>query len=1050
MQNLPTGTVTLLFTDIAGSTRLLTQLDDRYATMLAECRQVLRTAFGQWNGDVVDTQGDAFFVVFARATDAVSAAVAAQRVLASHTFPEDVAVQVRVGLHTGEPQRTADGYVGLDVHRAARIMSAGHGGQVLLSQATRELVEHTLPDGVALRDIGEHRLKGLQRPSHLYQLVIAGLPGDFPPLNTLATHPNNLPTQPTPFIGREKEVAAVGQLLCREDVHLVTLTGPGGTGKTRLALQVAAELSDLFADGIYFVDLAPVSDPALVIAAIAQSLSIREVSGQPLVERLKDELQSKQMLLLLDNFEQVVSAAVQVADLLTICPQLKVIVTSRVVLHVQAEQEFFVPTLSLPDPNHLPDLVALSQYGSVALFIRRAQSVRPDFQVTNANAPAVAEICVRLDGLPLAIELAAARMKLLSPEALLARLGQPLHVLTSGPRDVVARQQTLRNTIEWSYQLLDAQEQQLFRRLSVFVSGCTLAAIEALCTSLGGAVESVLDTVASLADKSLLQRMEQQAGQEPRFSMLETIHEYALERLAASGETEAARRAHAAYFLRLAEDAEQGMVGPQQAVLLERLEQEHDNLREALEWALEVTDENAAERREIGLRLSAALKEFWMMHGHYREARTFLERALALSEGTRTSVRARVLRAIASVADFQGDIDRIEVVAQQSLVLSRELGDTCGLADSLGLLAAAAWLRGKIVEAVSLHEEQVRLLRQVGEPGEVADALFDWAEQVSSLGEYARGQALFEEALQLFRQAGNELWVGVTLVHSASWLWFTLGDLATMRQRLQEGQALITRVGDRGWSAECLWIAALLALSEGEPVRASSLAQESLSIYREMGDPWYSAWSLHLLGRIETQRGEMPAALTYYQQSLALNQQVGEKWMTPFNLEGLAGVVATQGALRWAAQLWGAAEALREAIDVPRLPVDRRGYEQAVTTVRTQLGEEAFATAWAEGRTMSPEQALVAPGQVALSAPTQGQRTLSPTPASPPSYPDGLTTHEVEVLSVVAQGLTNEQVAERLVISPRTVDTHLTSIYSKIGISSRAAATRYAIKHHLV
>ena len=1050
MQNLPTGTVTLLFTDIAGSTRLLTQLDDRYATMLAECRQVLRTAFGQWNGDVVDTQGDAFFVVFARATDAVSAAVAAQRVLASHTFPEDVAVQVRVGLHTGEPQRTADGYVGLDVHRAARIMSAGHGGQVLLSQATRELVEHTLPDGVALRDIGEHRLKGLQRPSHLYQLVIAGLPGDFPPLNTLATHPNNLPTQPTPFIGREKEVAAVGQLLCREDVHLVTLTGPGGTGKTRLALQVAAELSDLFADGIYFVDLAPVSDPALVIAAIAQSLSIREVSGQPLVERLKDELQSKQMLLLLDNFEQVVSAAVQVADLLTICPQLKVIVTSRVVLHVQAEQEFFVPTLSLPDPNHLPDLVALSQYGSVALFIRRAQSVRPDFQVTNANAPAVAEICVRLDGLPLAIELAAARMKLLSPEALLARLGQPLHVLTSGPRDVVARQQTLRNTIEWSYQLLDAQEQQLFRRLSVFVSGCTLAAIEALCTSLGGAVESVLDTVASLADKSLLQRMEQQAGQEPRFSMLETIHEYALERLAASGETEAARRAHAAYFLRLAEDAEQGMVGPQQAVLLERLEQEHDNLREALEWALEVTDENAAERREIGLRLSAALKEFWMMHGHYREARTFLERALALSEGTRTSVRARVLRAIASVADFQGDIDRIEVVAQQSLVLSRELGDTCGLADSLGLLAAAAWLRGKIVEAVSLHEEQVRLLRQVGEPGEVAEALFPLAEQVSSLGEYARGQALFEEALQLFRQAGNELWVGVTLVHSASWLWFTLGDLATMRQRLQEGQALITRVGDRGWSAECLWIAALLALSEGEPVRASSLAQESLSIYREMGDPWYSAWSLHLLGRIETQRGEMPAALTYYQQSLALNQQVGEKWMTPFNLEGLAGVVATQGALRWAAQLWGAAEALREAIDVPRLPVDRRGYEQAVTTVRTQLGEEAFATAWAEGRTMSPEQALVAPGQVALSAPTQGQRTLSPTPASPPSYPDGLTTHEVEVLSVVAQGLTNEQVAERLVISPRTVDTHLTSIYSKIGISSRAAATRYAIKHHLV
>src|SRR6266566_400703 len=538
MYHLPAGTVTLLFTDIEGSTRLLQQLGDRYAFVLAECRCLLRAAFQKWNGHEVDTQGDAFFEAFARATDAVSAAVDAQRALNTANFwPEGVVVRVRMGLHTGEPLLVSEGYVGMDIHFAARIMSAGHGEQVLLSQATRNLVEHQLPDGASLRDMGEHRLKDLQSPVHLFQLVITGLPADFPPLKTLDAYPNNLPVQPTPLIGREKEVAIVGQLLRREDVRLVTLTGPGGTGKTRLALQVAAELSDLFTDGIYLVDLAPISDPALVIPTITQTLGIREVGGQPLVERLKDELQRKQMLLLLDNFEQVVSAAVQVADLLATCLQLKVIVTSRVVLHVQAEQEFFVPSLSLPDPKHVPDLAALSQYESVALFIRRAQSARPDFQVTNANAPAVAEICARLDGLPLAIELAAARMKLLSPEALLARLGQPLHVLTSGPRDVVARQQTLRNTIEWSYQLLDAQEQQLFRRLSAFVGGCTLEAIEALCTSLGGAVESVLDTVASLADKSLLQRMEQQAGQEPRFSMLETIREYALERQAASGET---------------------------------------------------------------------------------------------------------------------------------------------------------------------------------------------------------------------------------------------------------------------------------------------------------------------------------------------------------------------------------------------------------------------------------------------------------------------------------------------------------------------------------
>ena len=520
------------------------------------------------------------------------------------------------------------------------------------------------------------------------------------------------------------------------------------------------------------------------------------------------------------------------------------------------------------------------------------------------------------------------------------------------------RQQTLRSTIQWSYDLLGPQEQALFHLLSVFVDGWTLSATEGLCQERGNADLDVLNSLSALLDNSLIQANEEEA-EEPRFRMLQTVREFGLERLTASGELERTRVAHAHYFLALAEQAEPELHGPDQAMWVARLEHEHDNLREALEWALEkMRDEQAAERREIGMRLSAALKEFWIILGNYREARTFLERAVALSEGTHTALRARVLRAIASVADCQGDIDRIEVVAQQSLVLSRELEDTCGIAESLGSLAAAAWLRGKIVEAISLHEEQVRLLRQVGEPGEVAEALFPLAEHVSTHGEYARGQALFEEALQLFWQTGNELWVGGTLVHSASWLWFTLGDLTIMRQRLQEGQALITKVGDRAWSAECVWVAALLALSEGEPERASSLAQESLGIYREMGDPWYSAWLLHLLGRIEIQRSEMPAARTYYQQSLALNRQVGEKWMTPFNLEGLASVVATQGALRWAAQLWGAAEALREAIDVPRLPVDRVGYEQAVGASRAQFGEEAFASAWQEGRMTKLEQVI--------------------------------------------------------------------------------------------
>jgi predicted ATPase/class 3 adenylate cyclase len=957
MRELPTGTVSLLFTDIEGSTRLLQQVGHRSDGILSECRQLLRAAFHRWNGYEVDTQGDAFFVAFARATDAVSASVEMQRALAAHPWPDGATVHVRMGLHTGEPQRSAEGYVGLDVHRAARIMSAGHGGQVLLSQTTRDLVEHDLPDGVSLRDLGTHRLKDLPHPSHLFELVISGLPADFPPLRTLDTRHNHLPLQPTSLIGREPEVAEISALLQQPEMRLLTLLGPGGIGKTRLAIAVATQMRSFFVGGTCFVGLAALSDPQLVVPTIARELGLKESGNRPPLEQVQALVGEQPFLLVLDNFEQLVAAAEVLEELLAACPGLSILVTSRAVLHLAAEQVVPVTPLALPSLS-TSDHEAIAESAAVTLFVQRARNILPSFQLTPTNARAIAEVCVRLDGLPLAIELAAARVKLLPPRALLARLSQRLHLLTGGPRSLPVRQQTLRSTIQWSYDLLGPQEQALFHLLSVFVDGWQLSAAEALCQDTGQADLDVLNTLSALLDNSLIQSSEEGA-EEPRFLMLQTVREFGLERLTASGELERTRVAHAHYFLALAEQAEPELHGPNQARWVARLEHEHDNLREALEWALEkVRDEQAAERREIGMRLGAALKEFWMILGHYREARTFLERALAVSEGTHTALRARVLRAIASVADCQGDIDRIEVVAKLSLALSRELEDTCGIAESLGSLAAAAWLRGKIVEAVSLHEEQVRLLRQVGEPGEVAEALFPLAEHVSTHGEYARGQALFEEALQLFRQAGNELWVGGTLVHSASWLWFTLGDLATMRQRFQEGQALITKVGDRAWSAECVWVAALLALSEGEPERASSLAQESLSIYREMGDPWYSAWLLHLLGRIEIQRGELPAARTYYQQSLALNRQVGEKWMTPFNLEGLASVVATQGALRWAAQLWGAAEALREAIDVPRLPVDRVGYEQAVGAAWAQLGEGAFASAWQEGWMMKLEQVI--------------------------------------------------------------------------------------------
>jgi predicted ATPase/class 3 adenylate cyclase len=954
MRDLPTGTITLLFTDIEGSTHLLQQLGNRYAELLTDCRSLQRTAFHKYNGHEVDTQGDAIFAAFARASDALLAAVAAQRELAIHSWPDAVAVRVRMGLHTGEPSRVAEGYVGLDVHYAARIMSAANGGQVLLSRTTRDLGEHDLPEGVSLRDLGEHHLKDLERPIQLYQLVIAGLPADFPPLKTLDSRSDGLPVQPTALIGREHEVATIGQLLRREDVRLVTLTGAGGTGKTRLGIQVASELRAVFAEGVCFVSLAPINDPMLVMPTIAQAFGIRDGLGQPLSARLAEVLQQKQVLLLLDNFEQVVGAASQVADLLTSCPQLKVLITSREVLHVRAEHEFAVPPLALPDPAHLPELAALARSPSVALFLQRAQAARPEFQLTTTNARAVVEICVRLDGLPLAIELAAARMKLLSPKVLLARLGQRLAMLTGGARDVPTRQQTLRNTIEWSYQLLNAWEQQLFRWLSVFVGGCTLQAAEAVCTGSDDGVGQVLDGVASLVDKSLLQRMEQtgEGSEEPRFLMLETIREYGLELLTANGEGEVTRQAHADYFLRLAEEAEPALKGPLLVAWMERLEQEHDNLRAALQWALE------GGKAEMALRLGSALERFWVVRGYRNEGLAFLERALAGGAGVASNVRAKALLATARLAFVQSNYDQGEVLAQESLALFQELGDRRGIALSLDRLGMAAWRRGDFSAARVLMEEDRALFREVGDRDRVAWSLFTLGLLNNKQGKYTRASALFEESLALFRELGNKRGIAASLTQLAGTLFVSQGNQAMIYPLLEEGLSLDREVGDKEGIAVSSLLLGWVALKQGDVATARARVEESLVLYREMEQREGMAESLSLLGRVEATRGDYAFARAFYEESLAMAQEIGDKELIASGLEGLASVVAAQGEPAWAARLWGTAEALREAIGAPLQPIEQSDYDHAVAAVRDQLGEEAFASAWAEGRTMTAEQVL--------------------------------------------------------------------------------------------
>ncbi len=1058
MSELPTGTVTILFTDIEGSTRLLQQLGEGYASVLSECRDLLRKASRGQHGHEVDTQGDAFFIAFARASDAISAVVAAQRALATHPWPPSVVVCVRMGLHTGEPSLVSADYIGLDVHHAARIMSAAHGGQVLLSQTTRDLVQYDLPDGVHLRDLGEHRLKDLQRPSRLFQLIIADLPADFPPLKTLDSRPNNLHVQFTPLIGREQEVADVQNLLQREDVRLLTLTGPGGTGKTRLGLQVAAELSDLFADEVYFVNLAPLSDAELVLPTIAQTLGIREVAGQSLSERLQEELQQKQVLLVLDNFEQVVSAALQMTDLLTACPKLKLLVTSREVLHVRAEYEFAVPPLALPDPKHLPELAELSHYAAVTLFMQRAQAVKATFQVTAANARAIAEVCVRLDGLPLAIELAAARVKLFPPQALLARLDQRLQVLTGGARDAPDRQQSLRNTIAWSFDLLRAEEQRLFRQLSVFVGGCTLQAIEAVCVALGdrNGAGRVLDGVASLIDKSLLQQRELE-GEEPRLVMLETIREYGLEALAASGEMEMTQQAHAAYYLALAEEGEPEYAGGQQALLLERLEQEHDNLRTALRWSLEqAEEEEAGQRKETALRLCAALWWFWSVHAHRTEGRQWLERALTAGRplaGSRIALAllAKALNGAGMLALSQSDLLEAEQLCGESLALFRTLGDQEGSAIALVRLGMVAWVRRNYREARARAEEGLTLFRALNEKSNIADALNLLAYVANSQGEYVHARSLLEESLALFREARDQWGIAYTLYHLAQVV-FSLGEFARVRSLLEESLALSRELGYKRGIGTSFTVLGQLALYEGDAATAHSLLEESLATFREQGDRVGSAESLALLAQVAALQSDYATARRLYEEGLAISTELGDTEAIASCLEGLGAVLAAQGhadTSLWATRLWGAAEALREAMGAPIPPIYYADYDRWVAAARAQLGEKAFAGVWTEGRMMTPEQALAAQGKAMIPT-AMSARQVSAPPKKSPTSPAGLTAREVEVLRLLAKGLTDAQIAEHLVLSLHTVHAHLRTIYSKLGVTSRSAATRYAFEHQLM
>lgn len=871
------------------------------------------------------------------------------------------------------------------------------------------------------------------------------------PIETGPAIKHNLPAQLTPLIGREREVAAVCALLRQPGVRLLTLTGTGGVGKTRLGLQIATDLLEDFADGVCFVSLAPISDPELVVSTIAQTLGIKEAGKKPLLVLLIASLRNKSQLLFLDNFEQVVMAAPRLSDLLTACPRLNILVTSRAPLHISGEHEFPVLPLATPDLKKLPESEALSEYAAVALFLQRARMTRPNFQVTSINARTIAEICVHLDGLPLAIELAAARIKILPPHTLLKQLEHRFEVLTCGARDLPVRQQTLRNTIQWSYDLLNKEEQRLFRQLSIFVGGCTLEAAAVVCNVSSNTNRSMelLEGVTSLVDKSFLQQTEWER-EEPRLQMLETIREFGLVCLRESDELEAASCAHAAYYLGLAEEAEANLMGAEQGRWLDRLEQEHENLRTALGWLMERA-QTEADQAELALRMFGALESFWTACGHWSEGRMFMERALTTSKGVVTSARAKALKAAAYLLDYtENEIDRLEALLRESLVLYRELEDTRGIVDILGHLGAIAREKGNFAAARSLEEEALALSQGSGYKVAIARSLQGLGILLKDQGEYVKAHAMLEESLNLYSKLGNKYGTAITLFRLAQVLFLSLGDPATIHTLLEESLALFRELNVKVGIDHSYWLLAQVALQEGDVALARSLLEERMAITRQIGDRVSLAESLSDLAMVAAREDNYAAARALYEESLAISREIVSKWRIAPYLEGLASVLAAQEEFARAAQLWGAAGTLREAFGIPLPPVERAAYERAVAATRSYLGEKAFATAWAQGQAMTPDQVLSAQGRA---------KSLMPMPAAPASalpaaksvapHPDGLTQREVEVLRLVARGLTDAQVAGNLIISPRTVHTHLNSIYSKLGVTSRSAATRYAIEHHL-
>ena len=908
MEGLSASTVTLVFTDIEGSTVLLERLGDGYATLIADHHAIVDGAAGRHGGRRIDAAGDGLFYSFTTARGAMTACVEAQRELGAHSWPDDADVRVRMGIHTGEPLSAKTGYVGIDVHRAARICAAGHGGQILVSQAARSLIGTGLPDDVGLTDLGLHHLRGIEGPERLFQVVAPGLETDFPPVRSLDTTPNNLPRQLSSFVGRDQEIEDAERRL--GESTMLTLTGPGGVGKTRLALEIAAHLLSSFPDGVWLVELAPLTEDQLVDDAIASALRIKQRPGADIPTTIIESMEERRMLLILDNCEHLIEPVVAIThQIMRRCPEVQVLATSREALGMPGESLMAVPSMSLPSTDGQAAAETLQESDAVRLFVDRARTVLPSFELTDAVAAPVVQICRRLDGIPLAVELAASRIRSLPPAQIAARLDDRFRLLTGGSRTALPRHRTLRAAMDWSFDLLTEPEQVLFPRLAVFAGSFSIEAAEAVCSDDVVDSQDVVDLLAHLVDRSLL--VTDEATGEARYRMLETIRDYAQERLADSGQARATFSRHRDWFVDLVERARSAFFsGPIQAEWVERLAADQDNLRAAIRWSHD--DPNGADT-ELGL--ASGLWRFWEVRGDLAEGSAWLEQALSRLGG--------------------------EVSVRRASALT-----------GAGVLAAQ---RGDYASAASFHEASLLLNRELGRAHAVAAACSNLASVASEQGDLERARALYAEGIQLAREAGDEQGAAFTQINLAD-LTARIGDEAEADRLYAETIGVFERFGDQWGVAHASTRLAVAARRRGDFDTASRRYADALAIHRQAGDRHAEARVLANLGDVAAQEGANERAEVLYQESLGLRSGLGDRIGVATVLERMAGVADDRPAR--AAFLLGAAGAIRESVGAPLSPAALAQVDQFLAGLNDGIGAPAVAAALDDGRRASMAQAV--------------------------------------------------------------------------------------------